>query len=75
MSSIIFKLVTKNLHLATIFLQLAAKRRPEDFFNFEPCLVMNGSQFTGGCFGFFFLGYADSTSLRLGSRLTAKIGF
>ena len=33
----IYKLATKNLHLATIFLQLVAKRRPEDFFNFEPC--------------------------------------
>ena len=30
------ELATKNLHLATIFLQLVAKRRPEDFFNFEP---------------------------------------
>ena len=39
MSCIIYKLATKNLHLATIFLQLVAKRRPEDFFNFEPCLV------------------------------------
>ena len=29
-------MATKNLHLATIFLQLVAKRRPEDFFNFEP---------------------------------------
>ena len=28
--------VIKNLHLATIFLQLVAKRRPEDFLNFEP---------------------------------------
>ena len=74
MSCIIYKLATKHLHLATIFLQLAAKRRPEDFFNFEPCLVMNGSWLTGGCFGFIFLGYADSTSLRSGSRLTAKIG-
>ena len=33
----IYKLATENLHLATIFLQLVAKRRPEDFFNFEPC--------------------------------------
>ena len=33
----LYKLATKNLHLATIFLQLVAKRRPEDFFNFEPC--------------------------------------
>ena len=32
----IYKLATKNLHLATTFLQLVAKRRPEDFFNFEP---------------------------------------
>ena len=32
----LYKLATKNLHLATIFLQLVAKRRPEDFFNFEP---------------------------------------
>ena len=30
------ELATKNLHLVTIFLQLVAKRRPEDFFNFEP---------------------------------------
>ena len=30
-------LTTKNLHLATIFLQLVAERRPDDFFNFEPC--------------------------------------
>ena len=28
----IYKLATKNLHLATIFLQLVAKRRPEGFF-------------------------------------------
>ena len=27
-----YKLATKNLHLVTIFLQLVAKRRPEDFF-------------------------------------------
>ena len=32
-----YKLATKNLHLATTFLRLVAKRRPEDFFNFEPC--------------------------------------
>ena len=32
-----YKLATKNLHLATIFLQLVAKRRRKDFFNFEPC--------------------------------------
>lgn len=25
------------MHLATKFLQLVAKRRPYDFFNFEPC--------------------------------------
>ena len=31
-----YKVVTKNLHLATIFLRLVATRRPEDFFNFEP---------------------------------------
>ena len=31
-----YKLATKNLRLATIFLRLVAKRRPEDFFNFEP---------------------------------------
>ena len=31
-----YKLATKNLHLATIFLRLVATRRPEDFFNFEP---------------------------------------
>ena len=33
----LYKLATKNLHLATIFLQLVANRRPEDFLNFEPC--------------------------------------
>ena len=33
----IYKLATKNLHLATIFLQLVTKRRPEEFFNFQPC--------------------------------------
>ena len=33
----IYKLATENLHLATIFLQLVAKRRPDDFFNLEPC--------------------------------------
>jgi len=33
--------VTKNLHLATIFLQLVAKRRLEDFFNFEPCCLVS----------------------------------
>ena len=33
---VIYKLATKTLHLATIFLQLVAKRRLEDFFNFEP---------------------------------------
>ena len=32
----LYKLATKNLHLATIFLQLVAKRRPENFSNFEP---------------------------------------
>ena len=32
-----YKLATKNLHLATIVLQLVAERRPDDFFNFEPC--------------------------------------
>ena len=32
----LYKLVTENLHLATIFLQLVAKKRPKDFFNFEP---------------------------------------
>ena len=32
----LYKLATKNLHLATIFLRLVATRRPEDFFNFEP---------------------------------------
>ena len=31
-----YKLATKNLHLATTFLRLVAKRRPKDFFNFEP---------------------------------------
>ena len=36
-----YKLATKNLHVATTFLRLVAKRRPEDFFNFEPwgCLI------------------------------------
>ena len=34
----LYKLATKNLHLATIFLHLVAKKRPEDFFNFEPCV-------------------------------------
>ena len=34
-----YKLATKNLHLATTFLRLVAKRRPEDFFNFEPCNI------------------------------------
>ena len=29
----------KILHLATIFPQLVAKRRPNDFFNFEPCVI------------------------------------
>ena len=38
---ILYKLATKNLHLATTFLQLVAKRRPEDFFNFEPCMTEN----------------------------------
>ena len=31
-----YKLATKNLYLATTFLLLVAKRRPEVFFNFEP---------------------------------------
>ena len=31
-----YKLATKNLNLATIFLRLVATRRPEDYFNFEP---------------------------------------
>ena len=35
-----YKLVTKNLHLATTFLRLVAKRRPEDFFNFEPWFLL-----------------------------------
>ena len=34
----LYELATKNLYLATIFLQLIAKWRPEDFFNFEPCI-------------------------------------
>ena len=34
---LLYKLVTKNLHLATIFLRLVAKRRLKDFFYFEPC--------------------------------------
>ena len=33
-------LATKNLHLTTIFLQLVAKRRLQEFFNFEPCQVI-----------------------------------
>ena len=37
----LYELATKNLHLATIFLQLVAKRRPEDFFNFEPCFNLD----------------------------------
>ena len=32
-----YKLATKTLRLATIFLWLVAKRRPEDFFDLEPC--------------------------------------
>ena len=32
----IYKLATKNLHLATTFLQLVAKRRPEDFLISSP---------------------------------------
>ena len=35
----LYKLATKNFHLATIFLQLVAKRWLKDFFNFEPCLA------------------------------------
>ena len=35
----LYKLATKNLHLATIFLQVVAKRRPENFVNFKPCLI------------------------------------
>ena len=31
----LYKLATKNLHLATIFLQLVTSRRPEDFFLFS----------------------------------------
>ena len=34
---LIIELAAKNLHLVTIFLRLVAKRRPKDFFNFEPC--------------------------------------
>ena len=34
-----YKLATKKLHLATIFLWLDAKRRPADFFNFEPWFI------------------------------------
>ena len=34
----LYELATKILRLATIFLQLVAKRWPEDFFNFEPWL-------------------------------------
>lgn len=30
------KLATKNMHLATRFLQLVTKRQPKEFFNFEP---------------------------------------
>ena len=35
----LYKLATKNLHLATIFLQVVAKRRPENFVYFKPCLI------------------------------------
>ena len=35
----LYKLATKNLHLATIFLQVVAKRWPENFVNFKPCLI------------------------------------
>ena len=35
----LYKLATKNLHLATIFLQVVTKRRPENFVNFKPCLI------------------------------------
>ena len=37
----LYKLATKNFHLATIFPQLVAKRQPEDFFNFEPCFNLD----------------------------------
>ena len=40
----LYKMATKKLHLATIFLQLVAKRRPEDFFNFEPCTLYHLSR-------------------------------
>ena len=33
---LLYKLVTKTLHLATIFLRLVTKRRLKVFFNFEP---------------------------------------
>ena len=35
----LYKLVTKNLHLVTIFLQVVARRRLENFVNFKPCLI------------------------------------
>ena len=34
----LYKLATKNLQLANIFLQLVAKRRHEDFFYFKSCV-------------------------------------
>ena len=34
------KLPTKNLYQAANYLQLVTKRRPEDFFNFEPCMLL-----------------------------------
>ena len=37
----LYKLGTKNLPVATIFLKLVSKRRPEDIFNFKPCIVLN----------------------------------
>ena len=37
----LYKLGTKNLPMATIFLKLVSKRRPEDIFNFKPCIVLN----------------------------------
>ena len=33
----LYKLVAKNVHLATIFLQLVAKKTTESIINFEPC--------------------------------------
>ena len=54
----LYKLATKNLHLATKFLQLVAKRRSNDFFNFEPCVCISGTRlfvdFRGVCIDVLF---------------------